>query len=949
MDAASRDELVGRHSERSLLSRLVAQLQGGTGGIGWLRGEPGIGKSALVDVLAAEAAQAGCTVLRGHGDELAEAFPLRLMADALQVSVRSPDDARVRIAELLRGETAGTGAVDPVLAAGERMLELVDRLCGTGPVVLITEDLHWADEPSLRLWSRLARAVNQIPLLLVGTCRPVPRRERVLRLEELVAERGGTMLELGPLNDADVGRVAELVVGSPIGPVLRAELTRAGGNPLYVKELVDALVRDDLVDRPGGVSEVRPGAGTTPDSLTTAIGRRLRFLSAPTVRTLRLATMLGHEFDPGELRLVTRQPMTELLTMVDEAVAAGVLHNAGDRLAFRHELIRQVLQEQTPPAVRGGLRQQIAWQLAEAGAGMEVVGRHLLAVPGQPDRWVSVWLAGVPEPMLHVVPRMSVELLTRVVAMIDPYDPHRETLTARLARAQFWLGRDEEAARTAREVARRTANPQLAASMRLLALRSTGRLGRLREALQIGEDVVARQDVPLAWRARLGAWCAVILAQVAQTDRALAMAGDALRDAQSSGDPLAVGYARHALTLLHDSPSAVEHIEAALADLPDDPDSQDLRLMLLNNKLTYLTMFGQRSRARTTMQQALVLAERVGTFRAASLRATAAEAAYIHGDWSDAQVHLAGIDPEFMDQRSNLNARALSALIALHRGDRGEAEAHLRAVPVSPDDTEITANWRLSTAWALQAEAEGDLKRALGLLTPWLSPSPLPGQRFRHELLPDLVRLALAVEDTDTAQAAVAACQADADADPVLARLLAARCCQAVLDGDTAALLAVAEELRAGGWPLQVGFALQEAAVRLAEAGDTAQARAAFTDAVRIHTGLGATWDLRRTEARLRPYAIRRGPRSAHRRAATGWEALTPAEVRIANLVAQGMSNPDIATELFLARGTVQTHVSSILVKLGLRSRAGVIHEVARRTMAEAGAAVPGAAVSTDA
>ena len=112
---------------------------------------------------------------------------------------------------------------------------------------------------------------------------------------------------------------------------------------------------------------------------------------------------------------------------MDEAIAAGVLHNVGDRLAFRHALIRQVLQEQTPPAVRGGLRQQIAWQLAKAGAGMEVVGRH-------------------------------------------------------------------------------------------------------------------------------------------------------------SGDPLATGYARHALTLLHDSPSAVEHIEAALADLPDDPDSQDLRLMLLNNK-----------------------------------------------------------------------------------------------------------------------------------------------------------------------------------------------------------------------------------------------------------------------------------------------------------------------------------------------------------------------------
>jgi DNA-binding CsgD family transcriptional regulator len=941
MDVAPADLVVGRTEPRTVLVRLVAELAEGKGGIGWLRGEPGIGKSTLVDLLAATAVRAGCAVFRRAGDELTEAFPLRLMADALQVSGRSADPSRVAIAELLRGETGGSGAVDPVLAASERMLELVDRLCARGPVLLIAEDLHWADEPSLLVLSRLAHAVDQIPLLLLGTCRPVPYRVKVARLEELVVEHGGTVRELGPLDDAEVLQMAERITGSSLGPALRAELSRAGGNPLYVRELVDALVRDDLVELADGVAEVGGDAGRTPDSLTTAIGRRLRFLTDATAKTLRMAALLGNEFDPGELGLVTGQPIAELLSALDEAVAAGVVRDAGPRLTFRHELIRQVMREQTPTSVRVGLHRHIARHLAEAGAGMDVVARHLLAVPGALDGWVPGWLAEVPEPMLSVAPKVSTELLTRVVGASDAAGPHGETLAARLAQVQFWLGDDEQASRIAKEVARRSTDVRLAASMRILVLRASGRMGRPEDALPIVEAIGEEPDTPLVWRARLGAWSAVILAHVGQTDRAMVGARAALRDGEQSGDPLAVAYARHALALLSDAPSVLAHLDAALAVLGDDPESQDLRMLLLGNLLTYLAVFGQWTRIETELPRALVLAERVGTFRAAALLGSAAEASYVHGNWDDAVIHLASIDAQFLDHRANMNARSLSALIALRRGDRDGAHAQLAmaglTVPVASSYVGFPSNWRLSTAWALQAEAEGDLHRALALMNAWLTERALPGQQTRHELLPYLLRLALAVGDIETARAAVAASRADAEADPVAARTIAARCCQAMLDGDADGLLAAAEEFREHGWPLQVSFALEEAAVLLAEAGDTRRARAAFTDVVRLYADLGASWDLRRTEARLRPYGIRRGPRSPHRRASTGWEALTPAELRIANLVAQGLSNPDIATELFLSRGTVQTHVSNILLKLKLQSRVGVVHEVARRAVAGTG------------
>jgi DNA-binding NarL/FixJ family response regulator len=141
----------------------------------------------------------------------------------------------------------------------------------------------------------------------------------------------------------------------------------------------------------------------------------------------------------------------------------------------------------------------------------------------------------------------------------------------------------------------------------------------------------------------------------------------------------------------------------------------------------------------------------------------------------------------------------------------------------------------------------------------------------------------------------------------------------------------VAADYRAYGWLPYLASALEEAAVRLAQAGETTRGRAALTDAARVYADLGATADIRRADARLRPYGIRRGPRSTHRRATTGWAALTPSEVNIARMVARGLSNPDIASELYLSRRTVQTHVSNILGKLELRSRLDIVRVAARQ------------------
>ncbi len=940
MDFAASDALVGREKELAALSALTERLAAGRGGLAWIEGEPGIGKSALVDALADGAAGAGCLVLRAAADELMEAFPLRLMAECLGVSARPADPGRAEIAGLLRGEATVSGAADPVLAAGERMLELVDRMCASSPVVLVAEDLHWADEPSLLIWSRLARAVDQIPLLLVATTRPVPRRETLDRLLDLVEKQDGTVVQLGPLGDRDAAALAARIADGEPGPRLAEALHRAGGNPLYLRELVDALMRDGLVTAGGGSAELDVGSGATPASLTVAIGRRLGFLTQETRKALRIAALLGNDADAAEWALVTDYPLGQLAELIADAVACGVLRETGGRLRFRHELIREVLVEQTPLTLRWALHSAAARKLAEAGRGVDAVARHLLAVPGAAEDWALGWLARLGEAATYAAPQVSAELLERAVRSTGPADPRWEPLATRLAQVLYWLGRDEAAFAVSGEVARAAQDPVLACRMRIQMIRVAGRLGRFEDALAAA---VRPEDdrLPPMWHARLSAWSALILHYCGRGADSIATARGALEQAADSGDPLSIATARHALAVCDDAPSRPLHIQAALAALTSgDLESTDLRLLLLANYVVQLTDLGRPREGERVLAEAVRVADRSGTFRGATILAGAAGFAYRHGRWDDALVHIAGIETEYFGNDELAYAYANAALIYLHRGDRETADKYLEYAcgpGQSPSTYEPPApSYPLTEALAVRAEADGDVKRALSLMSGWLE-APLGLSRHeRHDDLPYLVHLAMAVGDPETARAATRLAEQDAAVDPSPSRVNAARGCRAMLEDDADEMLAVSRSQQHYEWTVYAAYGFEWTAVSLAASGDTVRARAALTDAVRLYTDLGAVWDVKRADSRLRAHGVRRGPRAIHRKATTGWEALTPSEQRIAELVARGRSNPDIAAELYLSRRTVQTHVSNILAKLQLSSRIDVIRAAQQRATAAA-------------
>jgi len=120
---------------------------------------------------------------------------------------------------------------------------LVDELSAAAPAVVVLDDLQWADDASLIVWHQLAASIGQLRLLLIGTCRPTPRRPEVQELRAAVTRHGSAVVTLGPLPETDVTALVTAMLGSPPGETLRQLTEQAAGNPLYVRELVDAMVR----------------------------------------------------------------------------------------------------------------------------------------------------------------------------------------------------------------------------------------------------------------------------------------------------------------------------------------------------------------------------------------------------------------------------------------------------------------------------------------------------------------------------------------------------------------------------------------------------------------------------------------------------------------------------------------------------------------------------------
>ncbi|MFE0590086.1 AAA family ATPase [Micromonospora echinospora] len=492
--------LLGRDAVLRRLRRSVTEVAAGRGGHILVEGPAGIGKTALLTA-ALRTAPDGCRVGWAVGDEVARDVPLGTLRDCVESALGAGPDHPTVAALAAASVPAGrpddahlTGPADPDgtdradADAAERAVELVRRAAAEGPLVLVVDDLHWADPTTLRVWATLGGQAAELPLLLVAAARsgsgPVAGRS------------AAEVVTLGPLDSGSAGALVRAVAPQPPEPQELARiLADADGHPEYLRQL--ALSAGDPFPAAGLVAAV--GAHLAYPEDTRQVLRAVAFLSAYEVRApgtqpagctvAEVAAATGHHLD-------------DLARMLAPVRAAGILA-PGDRLRFRHRVVVRTLCGSTPAALRVALCRRYAERLAAAGTAPERVVALTLAGEVPVDDCFGGWLAEHVERVAEVAPQIAVAALAHAHAQhaLDP--ARRLTLTAWLAR--LLLGADRNAAAEAGWVAARTADPELAGEMRWIAAHSHERRGDFETAAEIAHTALRERRIGPQWIDRLRA------------------------------------------------------------------------------------------------------------------------------------------------------------------------------------------------------------------------------------------------------------------------------------------------------------------------------------------------------------------------------------------------------------------------------------------------------------
>ena len=585
---------------------------------------------------------------------------------------------------LLRGEAeAGRGANVPAVLA-EQLLALVAEQCAVRPVILVVDDLQWADQASVALWGRLARSARQLPLLLVGLMRPVPLREELLALRRAVD--GGARVRLGGLAGAAVaGLVAALAGGQPDEGLLRLA-DGAAGNPLYVTELIAALMRSSGVAISGteGQAHGRLRAG----SLSAAIADRLGFVTGAVREMLRAAALLGMDFAVPDLAVVLGRSVTDLVPAVDEARAVGVLAESGQGLGFRHPLIRAALYDDMPAPVRAAWHHDAARTLAEADAPPDRVARQLLQAVGGPagrtapvDEWILAWLARTADLLVGQAPEVAAELLGRAVANAPA---GRSGMTAwpagrRTRSTASVTGRAEQVA--TRALARAT-EPDVVVDLHWTLAQCRMLAGSAAESLATLDEALASPGISSRHRARLLVLAARTQLTSARSRRRAGSPPGALEAATEAADNWAMAWALHVLAIMTGVQGHVADtlplFDRALAVTQADPALTDLRLLLQINQAVALANLDRYDEALTAAGQARQLASQVGTaLRRMQAHSALGQLLFETGRWDEALAEVTALDEDLKEPGAACCDLGIAAVICFHRGENDAARRHL--------------------------------------------------------------------------------------------------------------------------------------------------------------------------------------------------------------------------------------------------------------------------------
>ena len=925
--------LLERDRELAALREAVAAARAGEGRLVVIEGSAGIGKSSLLTESRAIASGAGMRVLGARAGEHEAEFAFGVVRQLFEqpLANASADDRT----ELLAGAAAlveplfpavqpsPSAFADSPFAIQHGLYWLAANIAYLQPTCLIVDDLHWADGPSLHWLGYLVRRLEGLPLAVVAATRPPEQGHDPALLDEFLADPAALVIQPAPLTLPSITELTRARLGlEPAEAFCAAVAVAAGGNPLFVGGLLDAIAQERLEPTAAHAKAV---LGLGPRAISRAVSVRLTRLSPEAIAIARAAAILG---DGSELRYAAALAELDLLVAGRAAsrLVAVDLFRASDPIEFFHPVVRSAVYDTIDAGTRILLHRRAAEILAAAGAPPEQAAGHLLQVaPAGDSSVVHALRIAADRAMASGAYTTAVDYLRRALAE-PPEGERRFDVLLELGLAE-----------------RRIGAPDAVRRLETAIHGASEPTGRARAALEYGRTLYYANRLTDAIRV------------LTEASDAL---GDDDPDLKERFDADIIGSARW---VADHYPLAAQRL--AVIDeskLRGGPGTAELLAALAVDEAVRC---GSREQATRRAREALAMGvledeEAIGYYHAVN-------ALFMAGETEEA---CAAYEPAVRRARLRGDPFALSnllgflAYIRLRLGRLLDAEVDLReGLELSRAAAEASTafQWHVGTLAEVLIE-RGELEEAGALVeSACLDDQPannmqlffLRGARGRLHLLAHEPEKALADFQTIIDVAA-----AGGAFNPVWipARSLAALCLhQLGRDAEAAAL--IEKELDfARVWGAPVGIAvslrtlglvtggpaglamLEEAVERL----EPTPARVEHARAL-VEYGAALRRSKQRAEARER---LREGVEIAHRLGAlalvaqandelaatgarprkvvqTGLETLTASERRVAQLAAEDMSNKDIAQALFVTVKTVEVHLSSVYRKLDISSR----------------------------
>jgi DNA-binding CsgD family transcriptional regulator len=912
-------EFHGRDAELALVRGELDRLSDGAEAVVVVEGAAGMGKSRLLAEAAAIARSLGIRVGRSAAD---------------------PSETMVELAALLAALFDGAEPLlDPsslptLHAQPEQrfwllrdLQQLLERAALESPLLISVDDAHWADAGTVAAIRTLPMRLMGLPIAWVIAARPPREATPLVHALEQLKQEGARSIELGPLDDdAVVQLAADILAAQPDQSILK-QLAEADGSPFLVVETLLGFQEEERIRVVDGRAELIDSR--LPRRVHEKMRERLGRLSNEASDAVTVAASLGRTFTFDELARTLARPASDLLAPVGELLEANLLVERDEKLAFWHDLTREAVRASVPVTARRALDRQAAVVLLEAGALPVEVAAQLAASAEIGDEVAITTLLKAAEALFTTDSGNAAQFGQRALAIAPAHHPQRGEIVATTAIALHIAGDSEQAIAFADRALRETLPALQEAEVRLsiagmFAISPEIRIGAGRLALNL-------PDLPETLRARHLACLFHNLVTAGRLEEARAVLEETRATVESADDARAAFTLRVAESALEytDDRFGPSHnlITAAYRDGIFAGDDQRLRLAHM--------WHGELLSVADRDQEALAIA---ADGLAAAQRDQQGWAYQMFETWHGRMLLRAGrlseaaavLEGRFALEDGThaaavLDAAGIVALgrLAVHTGDTRQARrlGDIAQVMLEQGTPAVRrhAGWLL----AIFALAKGDAEAARR----WLRAPTYPDgrailPRFPLDIADEvlLARIARATDDDELAELALSNGRRRAELNPGIDSIAAtAAHVRGLLEQNQADLRAAVDLFERAPRPLELAAALEDLGADLS-ATDHDGAIDVLGRSLALYTELGAIWDARRVRSRLRELGVRRRLVTAEPDT-SGWAALTTSELTVAGLVAEGLTNREVAERLFVSPHTVNSHLRHVFSKLGINSR----------------------------